>query len=58
MAQTNIGVPVGKVKVTMNLDRALVKRAKIRAVTREQTCGSFVEKALHAQLAKARGSAA
>jgi hypothetical protein len=51
-------VPSGKVKVTMNLKATLVRRAKISAIVRRLTFGALVEKALQAQLARARSSAA
>jgi predicted HicB family RNase H-like nuclease len=40
----------GKVKVTVRLDPALVKRAKLAAVTRDTTLQALVEQGLRQQL--------
>jgi predicted transcriptional regulator len=45
-------VPEGKVKVTVNLEAELVKRAKIAAVERDQTLQAIIEEGLRAVLGR------
>ena len=45
-------VPEGKVKVTVNLDADLVKRAKIAAVERDLTLQIIIEEGLRTVLAR------
>jgi hypothetical protein len=45
-------VPEGKVKVTVNLEAELVKRAKIAAIERAMTLQAIVEEGLRAVLGR------